>query len=112
MLAVGAVEPKRKVRAQLKKRKKRVKPLKSVKVDKIVGFIHKITPRYCDLRLLVPVLGLVLFGVLMIYSASNYNAKIYYDDSFYYTVKQLIGLVLGLVGMLAMYFIDYHWLCE
>ncbi len=110
MLAVGAVEPKRKVRAQLKKRKKHVKPLKSVKVDKIVGFIHKISPRYCDLRLLVPVLGLVLFGVLMIYSASNYNAKIYYDDSFYYTVKQLIGLVLGLVGMLAMYFIDYHWL--
>ena len=45
MLAVGAVEPKRKVRAQLKKRKKRVKPLKSVKVDKIVGFIDKITPR-------------------------------------------------------------------
>ncbi len=89
---------------------KRKKPLKSVNLQKIVGIVHKITPRYCDLSLLIPVLGLVIFGVLMSYSASNYNAKIYYDDSFYYAVKQLIGLVLGSVGLLAMYFIDYHWL--
>lgn len=98
-------------RTRVRQRKiKRKKPLKSVNLQKIVGIVHKITPRYCDLSLLVPVLGLVIFGVLMIYSASNYNAKIYYDDSFYYAVKQLIGLVLGSVGLLAMYFIDYHWL--
>ena len=109
MLTVVASDGK--VRARVRKRKiKRKKTPKKVNVTKIVGFVHKITPRYCDLGLLVPVLGLVLFGVLMIYSASNYNARIYYDDSFYYTVKQLIGLVLGLIGLLIMYFIDYHWL--
>ena len=48
---------------------------KGVNLSKIVGFVHKITPRYCDIGLLVPVLGLVLFGVLMIYSASHYNFR-------------------------------------
>lgn len=89
---------------------RREKTPKNVNVSKIVGFLHKITPRYCDLWLLVPVLSLVVFGIFMIYSASNYNAKIYYDDSFYYTIKQLIGFVLGIIGLLIMYFIDYHWL--
>ena len=83
---------------------------KSVNLSRIVGFVHKITPRYCDIGLLIPILGLVIFGVLMIYSASNYNAQIYYGDPFYYTVKQLIGLVLGLIGLGLMYFINYHWL--
>jgi len=53
---------------------------------------------------------LVIFGVLMIYSASNYNAQIYYNDPFYYTIKQLIGLVLGIVGLGVMYFVNYRWL--
>ena len=89
---------------------RRKHPPKSLNVEKFVYTLHKITPRYCDLSLLLPVMGLVLFGVFMIYSASNYNAKIYYQDAFYYTVKQLIGLVLGIVGLLIMYFMDYHWL--
>ena len=93
---------------KLKSRRKR--PPRKINLGKIVGFIHKITPRYCDLSLLLPVLCLVVFGVFMIYSASNYNAQVYFDDPFYYTVKQLIGLVLGGVGLGLMYFIDYHWL--
>ena len=38
------------------------------------------------------------------YILSGENAKIYYNDPFYYTVKQLIGLVLGVVGLMIMYF--------
>lgn len=93
-----------------KKKVRRKKTPKNVNLTKIVGFFHKITPRYCDLGLLIPVLGLVVFGIFMIYSASNYNAQVYYGDAFYYTVKQLIGFVLGIVGLFIMYFIDYHWL--
>ncbi len=93
-----------------KKKIRRTKTPKNVNLTKIVGFFHKITPRYCDLGLLLPVVGLVIFGIFMIYSASNYNAQVYYGDAFYYTVKQLIGLVLGIVGLFIMYFIDYHWL--
>lgn len=93
-----------------KKKIRRAKTLKNVDLTKIVELFHKITPRYCDLGLLIPVLGLVIFGVFMIYSASNYNAQVYYGDAFYYTVKQLIGFVLGIIGLFIMYFIDYHWL--
>lgn len=39
------------------------------------------------------------FGVLAIYSASNYVAKTQYGDSWYFVKKQLIGFVLGLLAM-------------
>lgn len=105
MLSVAAAE-KRPMKRVRKPRK--VRAPKTVNVQKIVSLVHKITPRYCNLPLVVAVLGLVVFGIFMIYAASNYNAAVYYDDPFYYVVKQLIGLVLGLVGMFVVYFIDYH----
>ena len=108
MLTVGA-EPSTR-RKQKHKRVRRQRTPKRLNVERIVGVWHKVTPRYCSMRLLLPVLGLIIFGIFMIYSASNYNAKIYYDDPFYYTVKQLIGLVLGLIGLALMYFIKYSWM--
>ncbi len=87
---------------------KRPKKVRGVNVQKIAVTMRKITPRYCDIGLLLAVLGLTIFGILMIYSASHYNATIYYDDPFYYTVKQLIGLIMGVVGLVIMYFLDYH----
>ena len=98
----------RKIKRIRKRKVRQKRPPKKLNLSKIVGFIRKITPRYCDVGLLIPILGLVIFGVFMIYSASHYNAQIYYDDPFYYTVKQFIGLVLGLVGLGLMYFIDYR----
>lgn len=92
-----------------KKVKKKRSP-RSLNVPKIVNVIQKMTPRYLDLKLLIAVLGLTVFGIFMIYSASNYNAQIYYGDPFYYTVKQLIGLVLGIIGLVIMYYVDFRWL--
>ena len=105
MLTVADASSTRRVLMRERKAKKGKRLPKSVNVDKIVGFIHKTTPRYCDLWLALVVVGLAIFGILMIYSASNYNAQVYYDDPIYYTVKQLIGLVLGIVGLIIMYFI-------
>ena len=110
LVAVSDELKRRRIRRVRKVKIKRKRTSKSMDVSKIVGLMHKITPRYCDIGLLATVLGLVVFGVLMIYSASNYNAQIYYDDGFYYTIKQLIGLVLGAIGLGLMYNIDYHWL--
>ena len=87
---------------------KRQRTPRSVNVQKIVVSVRKITPRYCNIGLLLTVLGLTIFGIFMIYSASHYNATVYYDDPFYYTVKQLIGLVMGAIGLGVMYFIDYR----
>lgn len=39
------------------------------------------------------------FGVLAIYSASSYVAKMQYGDEWYFVRKQLIGFVLGIVAM-------------
>ena len=108
MLSVADASPARHIRVRPRKVKRKRTP-KSLSVTKIVGFVHKITPRYCDVGLLVPVLGLVIFGIFMIFSASHYNAQVYYGDPFYYTVKQLIGLVLGVIGLAIIYFIDYCW---
>ncbi len=103
-VVVGRSKSQRKVRRKMKQRRKQ----RRLDIQKIVVKIHKITPRYCDLTLLLAVLGLTTFGIFMIYSASHYNATVYYDDPFYYTVKQLIGLVMGVIGIGVMYFIDYH----
>jgi cell division protein FtsW len=66
--------------------------------------------KYCDAGLTAAVLFLSVFGIAMIYSASKYNAAVYYDDEFYYASKQLIGLFLGLTAMGIMYFCDYKYL--
>ncbi len=47
------------------------------------------------------------FGLLAIYSASNYIAKTQYNDAFYFVKKQLIGFVLGFVAMLVCAKFDY-----
>lgn len=45
------------------------------------------------------VVGLALFGLLMQYSASSYNALRDYGDSLYYVKKQALALVAGLAFM-------------
>lgn len=45
------------------------------------------------------VVGLALFGLLMQYSASSYNALRDYGDSFYYVKKQALALIAGLAFM-------------
>lgn len=61
-----------------------------------------------DIVLLAAVIGLIAFGVLMVYSASSYNAEVNYGNEYYYMFKQIIGAVLGLAAMFACAFLDYH----
>ena len=61
-----------------------------------------------DFILLFSVLALVSFGVLMVYSASFYQASLTYHDSHFFMRKQLIGALIGLVAMIAMYFMDFE----
>ena len=51
---------------------------------------------------------LVVFGIIMVYSASSYNAELNYNNKFFYMTKQIIGAVLGLFAMVFCYFFDYH----
>ena len=61
-----------------------------------------------DLPFLIIVAALLVFGLLMLYSASwdvSWQAK---DDVNYFFTRQLIWLVIGLVSAVFLYFIDYH----
>ena len=61
-----------------------------------------------DYVLFAVTIFLALFGVLMVYSASMYNAAVNYHNRYYYMFKQLFGVVLGFAAMIGMSFTDYH----
>ncbi len=67
------------------------------------------TEYYFDYNLLFIVLFLLGFGLLMIYSVSSYEAYADYNDAAYYLKKQLVAIILGLVCMIAMANIPYHF---
>ena len=63
---------------------------------------------HVDLVLLCSVLFLVVFGIIMVYSASSYQAELRYNDKFFFMKKQIYGAIAGLVGMVVLYFIDFE----
>lgn len=50
---------------------------------------------------------LALLGVVFVFSASKYSADYQYGDKFFYMKKQLIGVILGVVGMFVTSKINY-----
>lgn len=52
-----------------------------------------------DPLILLLVIAISLFGIVMVYSASNYFALISYNDKFFYVKKQLLGFIIGIVCM-------------
>lgn len=51
-------------------------------------------------RILVSTVLLSLFGLVMIYSASCYSAKLHFGDEFHYVKKQALAFAVGLAAML------------
>ena len=54
------------------------------------------------------VMALVIFGCLMVYSASYYSANYHYGNKYFFLLKQILGVVLGIVAMTFFTFCDYH----
>lgn len=59
--------------------------------------------------LLVATYAIVVFGIVMVYSASSYSAQIYYSNDKHFFYKQIIGAVLGTVALVFTYFIDFNY---
>ncbi len=64
---------------------------------------------FFDYSLLFIVLFLLGFGLVMLYSTSSYEAAQSYGSSTYYLIKQLKAIILGLVGMIVIANIPYHF---
>jgi len=64
---------------------------------------------YFDYSLLFIVLFLVGFGLIMIYSASSYAAQEDFGDASHYLVSQAKAAVLGLILMIIIGYIPYHF---
>ena len=64
---------------------------------------------YFDYSLLFIVLFLLGFGLIMVYSASSYEAFDDYGDAAFYMKKQLIANLMGLTAMVVVALIPYHF---
>ncbi|MBU1879279.1 MAG: FtsW/RodA/SpoVE family cell cycle protein, partial [Chloroflexi bacterium] len=62
-----------------------------------------------DYPLLVTVAVLVIFGVVMVYSSSYVVAYRELDDPHYFFVRQVVWVGLGMILMLALSRVPYHW---
>lgn len=64
---------------------------------------------FFDYSLLFIVLFLLGFGLVMIYSASSYEALNNFNDEAYYLKKQLVAIIIGLVLMIVVANIPYQF---
>ena len=75
---------------------------------------RKVPPLYIwgdfDLPFLLLTLALLGFGLVMLFSASYARAYYYKDSSFFYIRKQIMWSIIGIVGMIAASFVNYHFL--
>ena len=51
---------------------------------------------------------LVIFGCVMVYSASYYSAGLTYNNQYYFLIKQIVGVVLGFIAFFATSMLDYN----
>lgn len=65
--------------------------------------------RYFDYFLLALIIFMLFFGLVMLYSASSYTAEMRFGSASYFVKKQLKFCIMGLVIMIMVSFIDYHF---
>ena len=74
--------------------------MQRLRIDKRCVFIALLT------------LALVVFGCVMVYSASFYSAQHHYGRGDFFLIKQIFGVVLGVAALIIFSFVDYHLLAK
>ena len=62
-----------------------------------------------DIMFLLLVIGVLIIGLVMMFSASFPVAYFSKDSSYYFIKRQLIFAAIGVAAMLALSFVDYHY---
>ncbi len=70
---------------------------------------RKRSQRFYDYSLLFAIVFLTIFGLIMIYSASSYKAQIDHGNAAYFMIRQGAVAAVGLVIMIIISKMDYHW---
>ena len=78
--------------------------------DKLSGSLA--TGSGMDMDFIIILLIIILFGLIMVGSASSVTALYRQGDSLYFLKKQLLMAVLGIIGMFILSKVDYHLLCS
>jgi cell division protein FtsW (lipid II flippase) len=75
------------------------------------GFLGSLENAKWDLWLATATVGLVVFGLVMIYSASGYIAQERFGNANYFLTRQGVWVLLGFAVMLVVMRIDYlhYW---
>lgn len=63
-----------------------------------------------DYILVLLVVSVMIWGLVLLYSTSEYNGRVRFHDSAYYFKKQLFASALGMVAMYMISCMDYHFL--
>ncbi|MCR5301335.1 MAG: putative lipid II flippase FtsW [Lachnospiraceae bacterium] len=63
---------------------------------------------FFDYTMLFIVIFLMLFGLVMLYSTSSYEANIKFEDPAFYFRKQAIASAIGVAVLFAVMLVDYH----
>ena len=63
---------------------------------------------YFDYSLLFITIFMMGFGLVMLYSASSYEASMEFGDSKYYVISQIKAAVIGVILMVVVIKFDYH----
>ena len=78
--------------------------MKKIKVLDLRSFKTK----QLNFSLIFVTLILVVFGIVMVYSASCYSANILYGNDKFFMNKQIVGAVIGVFAMAFFTLFDYH----
>ncbi|WP_298667646.1 FtsW/RodA/SpoVE family cell cycle protein, partial [uncultured Haemophilus sp.] len=65
---------------------------------------------YVDYAMILVVFFLAIFGLIMLFSTSSYEAGLKFDDQAFYLKKQIKAVIVGIAGMFFIsVFPDYHF---
>ena len=77
--------------------------------------IFQFGPLGMDTNLLVVLFFIMVFGFIMIYSARYYKAGMssaFNNDSMYFLKRQVVFSMVGVLAMLVVAGVNYHWICR